>query len=350
MSPLSFRRLLGPFALLVATFFLGTIGYWLVGVYGAGRGEIPAAWSLADCAFMTAITLTTVGYEDWRGILSYPLARFYTVGLLFAGMGVVLYAISEVTSFVVEGHLAHLMERRRLMKTLERLSGHILVCGVGETGSSVAAEFAKGGKTFVGIERDAARAEKLKDRSPEILLLHGDATDEDILRRAGIERAEGLVACLSDDKENLFLTITARSMNPNLRIVARADGARVAGKLATAGADRVVTPTATGGVRMAAEMTRPHVVTFLDTILAEAGNHRFGEVEVAAGSPLAGLAMKNARIREKTGMNVIAIRDPKGDYHYNVQGEEVLGAGEVLIAVGTAEMLDSLRRLAGRTG
>jgi voltage-gated potassium channel len=342
---MSTRRLLLPIYLFLITYLLGTLGYYTLGIYGADSGIIEKPWPLMNCFFMTAISLTTVGYGDYLGINDYPLAQIYTIVLLFVGMGVVLFVISEATSIIVEGHLRRLVERRRMMKTIDTLEGHVILCGLGDTGSAAFKELSVVGAPFVAIDDSEETCEKLREHQPNSLILQGNALDEEILQQARIDRAAGFIACLSDDRDNVLLTITARVLNPNLRIIARAKSVSVGTKLRAAGANQVITPTLTGGLRLASEMVRPHVTSFLDTMLRDSGNYRFGEAEIKPGSALLGSTISEARIRQRTGLTIIAIRNASGEYAYNAEVERTLAEGDILIAVGMPENFRTLQEL-----
>ncbi|MEK8023506.1 MAG: NAD-binding protein [Candidatus Hydrogenedentota bacterium] len=342
---MSTDRLLFPIYLLILTFIGGTLGYFALGFYGASTGVIPQPWELMNCAFMTAISLTTVGYGDYLGLDHYPLAMVYTMLLLFVGMGIVLYGVSEATSFLVEGHLGKIVERRRTMKAISSLNRHIIVCGAGDTGQGALSELMTIEEPFIVIENNEETCQKLLERHPKMLLLNGDALDEETLKRAGIERARAVIASLSDDRDTLVCTITVRCLNPSVLIVAGAKSLSVGAKLRAAGANQVVTPTHTGGLRLASEVIRPHVTTFLDTMIRHNDIYRFGEVELSTTTALVGTQLSQAGIRERTGLNIIAVRDTLGSYHYNVDVERNLQAGDVLIAIGTPTMLQSLKEL-----
>lgn len=342
------RRLLLPLYLLIFISVAGTAGYYLLGHYGVYTGELEKSWTWLDCAFMTAISLTTVGYGDWVGVANYPLAMIYTIVLLFVGMGIVLFGVSELTSFFVEGHLGFLLERRKTKRMIETMSDHIILAGVGDVGVNVLQEPVSMQETFVAIEHNGARCTRLRELFPDVAVLSGDAIDEDILAKASIAKARGLIACLPNDRDNLFLTITARSLNPKLRIVARAEARNVETKLLAAGADRIVTPSVTGGLRMASEMMRPSVVHFLDRMMRESGTNRFAESTVAAGSELDGKEITPAQLCAKIGVNVIAVKDAEGVYHYNQELERVLRAGDVIFAIGTPELTQRLHALTGQ--
>ncbi|RMH58663.1 MAG: potassium channel protein [Candidatus Hydrogenedentota bacterium] len=341
------RRLLPPFLLLTAIFFLGGVGYYIIGWYGHATGRLSEPWPLYECFFMTAISLTTVGYGDWLGVRGFRAAELYTIGVLVAGMGGVLYGVSELTSYFVEGHLLHLMERRRRMKKIERLKDHAILAGGGDTGVGVMRELTSTKTPFVLIDSDAEECAKLREEFPEALILEGDATEDDMLLRAGIERARGLIACLPSDKDNLFLAITARNLNPNLRIVARALAENMEEKLRAVGVDRVVSTSFTGGLRLASELIRPQVVTFLDRMIRESEDFRFCEVQIQPGSEVDGVHLLKSGIRSKTGVNVIAIRDASGRYHYNMDIERELRSGDILFGIGNPEMVRKLRMICG---
>ena len=344
MSP---KRLLIPVLLLALVCIFGTIGYYLLGIYGLRMNIIPQSWSIMDCIFMTAISLTTVGYGDVLGIYEhhYYLAEIYTIFLLFIGMGVVLYVVSEATSFLVEGHLKKIVERRRTLKSAKDLKNHIILCGLGDTGSSALTELITVGETFIAIDESEEACQKITEQFPGILTLHGNAWEESELQKAGIERARGIIACLSDDRDNVLLTVTARVMNPSIRIVARAKSLSSESKLKAAGASSVVTPTFNGGLRLASEMIRPNVTSFLDQMLRGKDVHRFSEIEVKETSQLIGTKLSQAGIRQKTGLNLIALKDRLGNCFYNVDVERMLESGDILIAVGTPQMIEKLKAL-----
>lgn len=342
---MAFQRLYIPVFLLLITFVLGSSGYYLLGIYGLENGLITEPWTVLNCAFMTAVSLTTVGYGEYVPLNAFPAVKIYTIILLFAGMGIVLYGVSEATSFFVEGHLKRLIERRRLMKKMKTLHDHIILCGLGDTGGASMEELVAINVPFVAIDSNEELVEKLIEKHPNALFITGDAGDEDVLKQGGIDRAQGLIACLDDDRDNVVLTLTARCLNPSIKIVARAKHISTEQKLRAAGANQVVTPTITGGMRLASEMIRPHITSFLDTMLRRSDIVRFGEVELPQNSPLAGLKITESGIREKTGLHIVALRNAAGDYQYNLDIDRPLTSGDVLIAIGTVESLDKLKRL-----
>jgi len=198
----------------------------------------------------------------------------------------------------------------------------------------------------VAIELNESRVERARERHPNLPVVAGDATDEEVLRRAGIMRARGLAAALDDDKANLFLVVTARALCPGLKIVAKAEAATTSVKLRSAGANSVVTPPRIGGMRIASALVRPHVVTFLDKMISHGAGHRMEEIVVEEGSDLASKELAQARIFERTGLIAMAIRLPDGEYVYNPAGGTRIEPGSILVVIGTPDQVIKLRSFA----
>ena len=327
-----------PLMLLASVWVIGTFGFFIL-----GRGQ----YSLLDCAFMTAITLTTVGYNDTLGISDTDLGRFYVIALLVFGMGVTLYSVSSVTAFIVEGNLRRLFRERRMQKRIDALRGHYILCGAGETGVHVLHELIAAEVPFVVVDQSAEVCERVAEQiEGELLTIEGDATDEKALEAAGIEHARGLVAALTEDKANLFLVVTARS-HKDLRIVAKCLDHDSVSKFMRAGADHVVSPTYIGGLRIASQLLRPNVVNFLDNMLRGRDKSiRVDEVEVPAGSAAIGKTLRDLRIGERTGMLVIAVKDPgRSEFDYNPGGDRGLQEGSLLVVIGRRVEAEKLREL-----
>lgn len=308
------------------------------------------SWSIFDCYYFSVITLTTTGYgETLAGMESYTAARIYTMILLLFGAGFLVYAASAGTAFIVEGELGHFLERRRMEKAIAALDGHFIVCGAGQTGINVVRELIDTGQAFVAVERDPARIQRLKEVGCQ-LAIEGDATSDEMLLYAGIKRARGLAACLRDDKDNLFVTVTARELNPRLRIIAKNVERTARDKLLHAGATQAVSPALIGGLRLASEMIRPAVVTFLDGMLRDKEkNVRFAEVTIEEGSELAGRTLGEGRIPERAGLPVLAMRHPGAaatDFLYNPGPDERLVPGAILVVMGPLAKVQTLERLA----
>jgi len=341
-------RLVAASAVLATVFGLGTVGYYLLGWYNLGKGT----WSLGDCAYMTVITLTTVGYAEILDVAHVPGGRLFTSVLIFLGLGTVLYFASALTTFLVEGEFQHLRTRRKMKRLIEELKDHIIVCGVGAHGAAVVEELVATRWPVLALDRDPDRLERMKEllAGPDVPCMVGDATEDDVLQEAGIERARGLITTLPEDRDNLFVVVTARQLAPQLKIVAKADKPKSADKLRKAGADSVVTPSFIGGVRMVSEMIRPQVVEFLDLMLRDRDkNLRIEEVVLPEGSRLHGKPLGEARIREKANLLVLAVRDSQsGKFVYNPGPQLELAAGMSLIVLGETESVQTLRRAAGR--
>ena len=307
-----------------------------------------AGWTVREALWMTVITVTAVGYEEVRPMT--PVAEGIASVLLVGGLTMMGLWFALLTSAIVEMDLGEAFRIRRTMNRIEALKNHFVVCGAGRTGKQVIRELIEAGTPYLVVERSAERAEALRREFPEILVLEADATKDESLVSARIGTARGLVACLSQDTDNLFVCLSARDLQPNLNIVARAYDEQTMQKLYIAGADHVVSPNLTGGMRMAAMLLRPEVVSFLDVVTRGDGlTLRLEEVRIQSGSPLAGHTLAEARIPQKTGLIVIAIRhlDPRGregPWSYNPGPQEEIRIGDVMIVLGNAEQITRLHR------
>ncbi len=315
-------------ALMLALVLLGgTVGYRLFGL------------SLLDAMYQTVTTVTTVGFEE-----VHPFGtgeRVFTIVLIIVGVGTALYTFTLGVQMVVEGQLQSIVGRRRMDRKIANLSGHIVLCGWGRVGKAVAADLHREGWQVVVVD---SSAERVADTTLPAVV--GDATLDATLRAAGIEHAYALVAALVDDADNLFVTLSGRSLNPELFIVARARQDESVAKLTRAGADRVVNPQELGAARMASFVARPHVAEFVDVVMHERSlEFRMQEVEIPAGSPLDGMTLRHADLRQRTGTLVLALRDSEGTFNTNPDSDSVLRAHHILIAVGTEEHLARLVQL-----
>jgi voltage-gated potassium channel len=322
-------RLVRAVALLLGVLAVGTVGYLLLGL------------DPLDALYQSVTTVTTVGFREVGGD---PTAAFqwFTILLVLLGVGTVLYALGVLLEALVEGSISEGFGRRRMERQLEQVSGHVVVCGWGRVGQAITA--ALGGShrdTVVVVERDPERADDV-----EGLVVAGDATDDGVLRQAGVDRCRALVVALPEDADNVYVTLSARRLRPDLFIVARAHVGAAESLLKQAGADRVVNPQLIGGLRMAALIDQPHVADFLDVAMSDAGlQFRLSELVVAAGSPVAGRSLRDAHLRDATGALVLAVREPEGAFRTNPDPSEVIRGGEVLIAIGTEAQLAALRAL-----
>ena len=322
------RSLLRAVGLLVTVLAAGTVGYLLLGL------------SALDALYQSVTTVTTVGFRE----VGEPTAGFrvFTIVLVLLGAGSVLYALGVLLESLVEGRITERFARRRMQRHIDSLHDHVVVCGWGRVGRVInGALVGSGGRTVVVVDRDPTRVASVAG-----LVVEGDATDQDVLRRAGIERADALVIALDTDADNVYVTLSARALRPDLFIVARARVESAEALLTQAGADRVVNPQAIGGARMAALVDQPHVADFLDVAMHDAGlAFRLAELTVAAGTPVAGRSLRDAHLRDATGALVLAVRDADGGFRPNPDPSQIMEIGEVLIAIGTEAQLGALRDL-----
>lgn len=333
------RRVVVSFTGVLVVLAFGTVGYSALG------GD---RWTLSECAFMTLETVTTLGLDALPGFDDVRFAREFTMLLLVLGIGTFLYFASSFTAYIFESDLQNVFKERHMLKEIAALSGHVIVCGSGETGGHVIRELRATGTQFVAIDTNEERLRKLEEEATHkkpLLKLVGDATEDRVLSEAGIARAKALVAALPDDKDNLYVVVTARQANPVLRIVAKGIGTRAADKLRKAGADAVVSTNQIGGLRMASEVVRPHVVEFLDEMLRERDKAlRIEEVEIDERSPLAGKTLREARIRDHANALVLAVRDSaRRTFLYNPGPDHVLTTGTTLIVLGPIAQMASLK-------
>jgi voltage-gated potassium channel len=337
------QRLQLPAFLLIAIFVLGTAGYMFI---AAMTGE---KWTWLQCGFMTAITLSTVGYGDVLGLDGNVSATLYTMILMLIGMGIVLYSISIITAFLVEEGYSVIFQEHKMLKQISHMRNHYILAGGGSTGIHVACELLTSGEEFVVIDIDEDKLDRLSVEMPKANVLLADATADKALLNAGIEHAAGLVACLANDKDNLYLTVTARMLNPDIKIVARAVEDEVQQKLQRAGADAVVSPTFIGGMRLASQILRPNVVTFLDRMLrAGDSTTRVSEIDIKPGADLVGKALRESRIQEETGLLVVGVlEDGSDEYIYNPKAEYVLQGKSTIIVIGPTTAISKLREMAG---
>lgn len=313
----------------------------MLGFHFISRGET----SFIDCLYMTIITITTVGFGDTYVKYAHePIGRIFTMLLLITGMGLLTYGVSTMTAFFVEGELSALLWRRKMLKAIEKMKGHFIVVGVGNTGMHVMQEMQKTGREFIAIDRDGERMRKLAEQTPFVYLT-GDATDDKVLMDARIESAHGLVSALPDDKDNLFVTLSARQLNPNLRIIAKGVDAHARNKLMKAGADSVVSPNLIGGLRMVSEMIRPAAVGFLDRMLRDTQHTvRIEDVKISEQSPLCGKTLREAAIPHKFGLLVMATRESGSEtFNYAPGPDTRLTVGMDIVLLGEVDGLKQLR-------
>jgi voltage-gated potassium channel len=320
------RRLRLALALLATVFVVGTVGYVLLG------------FSWLDAVYQTVTTVATVGFREVR-----PLddaGQVFTIALILVGVGTALYTFSVVLEMLLEGHLSELFGRRRMERRIEAMRGHVIVCGWGRVGRAIGAELTAAGADLVVVDIDQGRI-----ADADVPTLVGDATEDRVLEAAGLLRARALVAAMDTDAGNLFVTLSARSLRPDIFIVARARLEESEEKLRRAGADRVVNPQSIGGARIAAFLLQPNVTEFLDVVMHDRGlQFRLAEIVIPAESSIAGQSIRSAHLRDRTGALVLALRSAQGVFNTNPSPDTTIESGQVLIAIGTPDELESLER------
>ena len=297
---------------------------------------------------MTVITLTTVGFGEVIDLSASPGGRLFTALLILGGVGALLYFFSAVTAFFVEGHVERLLWRRKMKNSIERLSHHMILCGGGFTGQHIALELIATERAFVLVDNDEERASRLMERvGRDFPIVIGDARDDDVLRSAGIDRADGLVACISNDKDNLIVTVSARLLRSDIRIVCRCIDEKVEEKILKAGADAVVSPNRIGGLRMISEMVRPTAVNYLDLMLRDRdANLRVESTMILPRSKLAGSTVGELRSREIENLLVVAIRERDQRWVFTPSDEHALDEGVSVVYMGSPEARGALEELA----
>jgi len=315
------RTVFRPLLVLAAVLVGSSVGYMLL-----------EGFTLLEALYMVVITLSTVGYGEVRELSTG--GRILTIGLIVGGVGTVGFAVGRLLDFMVERRVGGSARRRKMQKILSELRDHFIICGFGRVGHQVAEEFQEHGVPFAVIDNNPEFIEELElSKIPHVA---GEAADDEILEAAGIKRAKTLVAAVDSDAENVFITLTARVLNPSLFIVARASEPETETKLRKAGANRVVSPYVIGGRRMAAMSLKPATIEFLDT-MTRPGEMMLciEELKVGKNSPVAGKTLMDSQIRQKAGAMVLAVRYRDGTFEFNPSADYEIQVGDWLIVLGT---------------
>ena len=333
MASKIYRRFAWAGAILIAIILIGTVGYWFIG----GK-----QYSFVDTLYMTVITITTIGFAEIIDLSGNVAGRIFTIFIAISGVGVMAYIFTNITALVVEGELTESFRRRRMEKIAGKSTDHYILCGLGSVGFYIANELYATKRPHVIVDVNKKNIERSLESLHDAVFIEGDATDSETLLKAGVEKATGLFAATGDDNQNMVVTLTAKQLNPKLKVVARCSDMRNSEKMKKAGADAVVSPTAIGGLRMASEMVRPTVVSFLDIMLRDKDkNLRVEELPVPqslVGQPISALNLKRF-----SHALLLAVKT-RDDWVYNPPESYVIDQKNTLVFMATPEGRDELAK------
>jgi voltage-gated potassium channel len=313
-------RALGVFALILAA---GAAGYLLIG---------PPTTTVVDAVYMTFVTISTIGYHEVVDLQGNPTGRIFTMIVALVGIADMTFMLSTFTAFVLETDLDKIYRRRRMQTDIDRCSGHYIVCGAGRVGSYVISELRNDHRKFVVIEAVTETIARHRESDPDLMYCEGDASDDDVLFHAGIARAAGVFAVTGDDSKNLVISLSAKQLNPSVRVVARIHDPRNAAKTLRAGADEIVSPDFTGGHRIASLMIRPQMVSLVDELLRSGGELNVEEVALPPGSPVSQVGA----LGHSSNWLLVALR--QGDaWRFNPSDGHRLEAGNALVVIANPQ-------------
>ena len=326
-----FRKLYLAIGMVLLVLLVGIVGYYTIEDY-----------SLLDSVFMTVITVATVGYREVKELDD--AGKIFTSFLIIFSIGTFAYAISVITRYVIEGEFQTYFKHYKVNKEILKLKDHVIVCGFGRNGRQACEQLRSGNEKFVAIESNPKIIATLHE-DESILFIEGDATNDDVLLEAGLERAKALITALPNDAANVFVVLTARDRNPNLKIISRASDDASEHKLKRAGANNVIMPDKIGGTHMAALVTKPDVLEFIDHITGRI-NIRLEEILYSSlPNSMRGKSIKELEIRNKTGANIIGFKTAEGDYIINPSPEMVMMPDAKLFVLGTQEQVSRFKEI-----
>jgi len=328
------RRNLSLFAVLVIVLLIGTIGYSII---GGGR------YSIVDCLYMTVITITTIGFGEIIDLSHNPLGRIFTIFIAFSGIGIAAYLFSNITAFIVEGRLQEVFWRRKMEREIGKLKRHYIVCSIDGVGFYIAKELHSTQRPYVIVDNDKAKVERIIGDLKNELLIEGEATDSDILIKAGIREAQGLFAVARDDNENLVISLTAKTLNTGVKVVAACNDLKNMEKIKKAGADAVISPSYIGGLRIVSEMVRPTVVSFLDTMMRDKEKNLRIE-EISPSESFVNKPIKALNLKKFPNILLLAIKRKEG-WIYNPGEDYLLKQDDILIIMTTPEEKFELEKI-----
>jgi voltage-gated potassium channel len=325
------KKLKIALAALLIVILIGTLGYSFI-----------ERWNVLDSLYMSVITIATVGYKE-----VYPLSsagKVFTIFYIIFGVGTTLYAVGAGAQLMLEGQIRNILGRRKMSKKIEELKDHYIICGYGKVGQQIYNELSLRQILCTVVEKDLQTVENaIKDG---VLVIQGDSTEDSVLEEAGIKRARGLISAVASEADNVYISLSARVLNPKILIVARAETEGAEKKLLRAGANRAISPHILGGTRMAMAALRPHVVDFMSVATSSEGmDIRIEELEVKEGSAISNSTLKDCEIRQKVGTIVLAIHKKDGKMLSAPSSDSKIEPGDILIAIGKREELEKLEKL-----
>ncbi len=321
---------------LIGLLFIGTGGYLII-----------EGWPLIDSLYMTVITISTVGFKEVYALS--PAGRLFTIVLIIVGVGFIAYGAGSLVQFMVEGQLRSILGRKKLEKKISKLKDHYIICGYGRIGTHIRRELGAKPVPYVVVEKEPGKIERLNREGT--MFVDGDATLDETLIKAGIRQAKGLISAVTSDTENVYITLTARGLNPDLFILARASEEASETKLIRAGASKVISPYVMCASRMAQAILRPSVVDFIE--IATAGKNyelQIEESRVAADSVLVGKTLITSDIKKDLGIIIVGIKKDDGQMHFNPAPDTTIESGDVLITLGEQSAIENLDSIAASMG
>jgi len=311
----------------------GTFGYMLI-----------EKWNLMDSLYMTSITLSSIGFGEVHPLS--PAGKIFTMVLILFGFSLVAGLAGLFTSLILQGEVGNILRRQKMTEAIKNMRGHHIICGLSPVGEAIVGEFYQTRQHFVVIEKDEKNLERIKKTLPDLRYIIGDASQDDVLIEAGVEKAKTILSCLSSDATNMYVVISAKSLNPRIKVVTEAVEEEAEAKLKRAGADAVVSPQKIGGLRMASTALRPNVVSFLDIMLKEnEGEWRIEEMDMPEKSPFINYTLAKSQISKNTGLVVIAIRKAStGRFIYNPDAGTLLEANDKILVLGNPDKMERLSR------
>jgi len=328
-----YKKIIAPIGLLFIVLIVGVLGYRIISGY-----------SYLNAFYMTVTTVATVGFGEVEPLNT--AGKLFTTFLIITSFGTFAYAVTSLTKYVVDGEFNSFFKTRRMSEAINRLNGHVIICGFGRNGKQASTVLKKNNKRFVVIENKNEVTVQLNHRYHE-LVLNGDATQDEVLIRAGIKRASALITTLPNDADNLFIVLSARNLNPNLTIISRASDDNSDVKLKIAGANNVIMPDKVGGAHMASLVMKPDVVEFIDYITGQGGEAinleeiTYNQIPVE----LQNKTLKDLEIRNKSGANIIGFRKGNGEYIVNPSADTPIIPDGKIFVLGTTEQIGKLKTL-----